>query len=187
MGEIVFSYMAKKITITETQFNQLCKCLTEARSSVGGMRNNSVDRFLPITKERSILSEGIDWEVDEDMRGGTIVFSTDVNAVQLSDNQFINWLKQKVATINNRIGAVKKIDAVANAHNLVAWTIGHNYNGRYKAKNGKTFGENSLTLDIVNAEDKELVSIATDICEAFSQECVLLKLNNGKVYFVDPS
>lgn len=179
--------MSKKITITESQFKKLYECLTEAKSSIGGMRNNSVNRFLPITKERSIISEGIDWEVDDDIRGGTIVFSTDVNAVTMHDNRFINAVKQKMATLKNRINATKKVDAVANAHNLVGWTIGHNYDGRYKAKNGKNFGENSLTLDIVGVSDDDLINIATDICKSFSQECVLLKLTSGKVYFINGS
>ena len=179
--------MGKRIYITENQFNMLFECLTESKSSIGGMRNNSVNKFLPIVKERSIVSEGIDWGVDDDIRGGTIVFSTDINAVQLHDNKFINFLKQKLATIKNRLNATKKIDAVANAHNLVGWTIEHNYDGRYKAKNGKNFGENSLTLDIVGVSDDDLIAIATDICKAFQQECVLLKLISGKVYFINQS
>ena len=49
----------------------------------------------------------------------------------------------------------------------------------YKAKNGKNFGENSLTLDIVGVSDDDLISIATDICKSCQQECVLLKLISG--------
>jgi len=180
--------MGKKIIITENQLKDIIfECLNEAKSSIAGMKANSVNKFLPISKERSIISEGIDWEVDNDIRGGTIVFSTDINAVQLHDNKFINFLKQKLATIKNRLNATKKIDAVANAHNLVGWTIGHNYDGRYKAKNGKNFGENSLTLDIVGVSDDDLIAIATDICKSFQQECVLLKLISGKVYFINQS
>ena len=123
--------MAKKITITENQFkNIIYESLTEATSSIGGMRANSANKFLPISKERSILSEGIEWDVDDDIRGGTIVFSTDVNAVNLTSNKFINLLKQKIETIKNRFNATKKIDKVANSHNLVGWTIGRNYDGR---------------------------------------------------------
>lgn len=180
--------MAKKIIITENQFkNIVLDCINEAKSSIAGMKANSVDKFLPISKERSIMSEGIDWEVDSDMRGGTIVFSTDVNAVKLTDNGFINFFKQKLETIKNRFNATKKIDKVANAHNLVGWTIGRNFDGRYKAKNGKNFGENSLTIDIVGVSDNDMISIATDICRSFTQECVLLKLTNGKIYFINPN
>lgn len=180
--------MAKKIIITENQFkNIISECLNEATSSIGGMKANSVDRFLPISKERSIVSEGIDWEVEDDIRGGTIVFSTDVNAVRLTDNKFLNLLRQKIETIKNRFNATKKIDKVANEHKLVGWTIGNNFNGRYKAKNGKNFGENSLTVDIVGVSDSDMISIATDICKSFMQECVLLKLANGKIYFINPN
>ena len=180
--------MAKKIFITENQFkNIVLECINEANSSIGGMRANSVNKFLPISKERSIMSEGIDWDVDSDVRGGTIVFSTDVNAVKLNDNEFINFLKQKIETIKNRLNVAKKVDKVANEHNLVGWTIGYNFDGRYRAKNGKNFGENSITVDIVGVSDDDMISIATDICKSFMQECVLLKLTNGKVYFINPN
>lgn len=185
-----------KLVINKSDFDNIVKecvdkavkkhiCLTEATSSISGMKSNSVNRFLPISKERSILSEGIDWAVDEDLRGGTIVFSTDVNAVKLSENGVLNFVKQKIATLKNRLNATSQIDKIANANNLVGWTIGHNYDGRYAAKNGKNFGENSLTLDIVGVKDDVMVKIAEEICRVFLQECVLLKLTNGKVYFIN--
>ena len=132
------------------------------------------------------LSEGIDFEISGDETGGTIVFSTDVNAVPMSKNKIVNWIKQKVATINNRLTATSKIDRVAQDNELVGWTIGKGLSGRYTAKNGKAFGENSLSLDLVGIPTDKLLKIATELCNLFNQESVLVKdYNTQKVYFVN--
>ena len=55
--------------------------------------------------------------------------------VELSPNKIKNWLKQKIATISNRLQSTKKIDKIADKHQLIGWTIGHYLDGRYKAKN----------------------------------------------------
>lgn len=115
------------------------------------------------------------------------MFSTDVNAIEKSPNKVINFIKQKFETIINRVKATKMIDKIANAHNLVGWTIGHYFDGRYVAKNGKNFGENSLTIDVVGVKDKVMINIAEEVCRAFEQESVLLKLHSGRILFINPS
>ena len=135
----------------------------------------------------SMLNEGIQFEPSENEKGGIIVFSTDVNAEKQSENKIINWLKQKMKTIGNRLNATKKIDKIASDNELVGWTIGHYLNGRYTSpKNGKQYGENSLSLEIIGVNFETLMKIAIEICSSFSQESVLLKdYSSGRVLFFD--
>lgn len=137
----------------------------------------------------SMINEGIQFEPSEDKKGGIIVFSTDVNAEKQSENRFINFLKQKMKTISNRLNATKKIDKIAAKNELVGWTIGHYLDGRYTSpKNGKQYGENSLSLEIIGVDFEKLYTIAMEICDSFSQESVLLKdFSSGRVLFVDKS
>lgn len=44
------------------------------------------------------------------------------------------------------------IDKVAHKNEPVGWTIGKYLNGRYRTKNGKTFSENSLSLEIIGVD-----------------------------------
>ena len=147
---------------------------------------------LRYVKEKEIescqndLLENIDYEFDNEEQGGIITFSTDVNAVELSPNKLINWIKQKIKTLENRLLKNKKIDKVANDNGVAAWTVGHYLDGRYKAKNGKNFGENSLSLEIIGITSKQLQKIAEDICNAFDQETVLVKdFIKNKIYLVN--
>ena len=135
----------------------------------------------------SSLNEGIQFEPSPDKKGGIIVFSTDVNAEKQSDNKIINWLKQKMITISNRLNATKKIDKIAADNKLVGWTIGHYLDGRYTSpKNGKQYGENSLSVEIIGVDFEQLMKISMELCAAFRQESVLLKdYSSGRVLFVD--
>lgn len=135
----------------------------------------------------SMLNEGIQFEPAPDKKGGMIVFSTDVNAEKQSENKVVNWLKQKMMTITNRLNATKKIDKIAADNELVGWTIGHYLDGRYTSpKNGKQYGENSLSLEIIGINFETLVKIAMEICSSFTQESVLVKdYSSGRVLFVD--
>lgn len=163
------------------------ECLTESKSSISGMRNNSVDRFLPVVKERSISSEGIDWETDNDIRGGTIVFPSETGAERLLDEGSVNSIKQIISTARNRVDPAKPVGNAANVGNPPGWTVGHNYDGRYMAKKGKGFDGDSTTLDIAGISDEDLVRVATDICKSLRQECVLLRLAGGKVCLIGQS
>jgi len=146
---------------------------------------------INVTKNNTIASsgianEGIDFTPDEEHRGGVIVLSTDVNAKVLDSNKFINWIKQKAHTLNNRINGVKKIDTTSVKHNLLGWTVGKFLSGRYHSnKTGKTYGENSLSVELIGVTSNELISIAEELCKKFEQESVLVKdYNNGSVYFI---
>ena len=109
------------------------ECLNEARSWSEGMKKNGCPS-INYGKSRTIMSEGIQYEPESNEKGGIIVFSTDVNAVELSPNRIANWVKQKFATFKNRRNSTKMVDRIANKNNLIGWTIGHYLDGRYRAK-----------------------------------------------------
>ncbi len=162
------------------------ECLNEARCWSEGMKLNSFPKIRHID-ERVILSGGIDFEPPANKKGGIIVFSTDVNAIRLYPNKIANWIKQTLVTVSNRTTATNKIDKIAKKHESEGWTIGHYLDGSYTAKNGKQFGENSLSVEIVGIDFGTLLHITEDLCHSFEQESLLLKdCSSGRVLFVKP-
>lgn len=129
----------------------------------------------------------IDWEIPDDEMGGIIVFSQEVNAVKLSENRLVNWIKQRVSTIRNKTVGESSIDKIAKKHNLVGWTIGNFLKGRYTGKNGRVYSENSLSVEIIGVTDEVLIKIAEELCREFDQETVLVKTYSEKnrIFFVN--
>lgn len=117
---------------------------------MNALRESHMWGSIEATKDRMLMSEGIEWnnsqtrinegirdDIAPEKKGGIIVFSTDVNSVELSPNKVVNWLKQKFATLRNRMQSTSKIDKYGRKYNLGGWTIGHYLDGRYTAKNQK--------------------------------------------------
>lgn len=170
---------------------------------MNAMKESYMWGMIEATKDKMLISEGIDWNnsvrVNEgvdlatekemlDKKGGIIVFSTDVNAVELSPNRVVNWLKQKFTTLRNRMQSTSKIDKYGKKYNLAGWTVGHYLDGRYTDKNGNFYGENSLSVEIIGVSTDEMISIAEDICREFNQESVILKdYTSHRILFIDPS
>lgn len=140
--------------------------------------------ILPFAKESD--SEGKDWErfLFRGEPGGTIVFSTDVNSKVLSDNSIKNRILQVYETYKNRFFAKRILDRIRRRHSVYAWTIGQYLIGTYTGDvDGKTYNENSLSIDVIGIDKDMLFKIAKDLLGIFNQESVLVKWN-GKVYFV---
>ena len=139
-----------------------------------------------ITEENTILREAIEWETPDDERGGIISLSTDCNALELNKNRFVNTLKQFINTWKQRLTYTKRIDKVAQDHNLMGWTVGKFLNGRYTGRNGKVWNENSVTIEVIGVTSDKLLNISKDLCNEFHQESVLVKdYNTNKVMFVN--
>lgn len=191
----------KKINLTQKQIDEsIDRLLTEIYGhellypNRGGAYNGNSYLAKAIKHKNegllysSFLNEGVQFEPSADEKGGIIVFSTDVNAVVMSDNRFVNFIKQKLTTIANRLNATKKIDQIAKSNELIGWMVGHHLDGRYTAKNGKQYGENSLSVEIIGVNFITLTKIAEELCRSFKQESVLVKdFSSGRVLFVDPS
>ena len=78
------------------------------------------------------------------------------------------------------------VDKRAKDRNFGGWTIGKYLNGRYTAKNGSTFSENSISIEVLGITFNELIDFATALCRDFEQEAVLVKsYENNRVVFVN--
>ena len=144
--------------------------------------NNSQNENKFTISRDSVFSESV--EKFDGPRGGCIVFSTDVNSRKLDDNSLKNWAKQKLTTVKNRLFSSKMLDKIRKEFNVYAWTVGHSLHGVYTGDNGRTFDENSISLDIVGVTRDQLFKIAERVCGDFKQESVLIKdYDTNQVYF----
>lgn len=145
-----------------------------------------------------IISEDIHSEQYgmKNYRGGIIVFSTDVNAVKLHDNKFINIIKQYLKTFSQRINKDKKVHNVINTFNkendsddfIGAYSFGNFFKGKYVGDNGEMFNDKSLALEINGLSSLGLMRLAEYISKEFLQETVLVKdLNRNKIYLANAS
>lgn len=123
--------------------------------------------------------------------GGDIVFSTDVNSIELSKCGFKDWLVQKYNTLTNRFKSRKILDSLWKKNDwkkndINAWTASRGFRGIYTGKNGKIFDEKSIVINIVGQKFRKVVKVAKEICEEFNQECVMVKdCETNQVYFID--
>ena len=141
-----------------------------------------------------VLDEGVhDTQYGmSEYRGGIIVFSTDVNAVELDKNKLLNKIKQVVATFKNRFKRNTIIHGVMNKFNkeggeyIGAYSVGNFFKGRYVGDNGEMYNENSLSVEINGLSSESLLKVAEMIAQEFMQETVLVKdLNKNKIYTAD--
>ena len=146
---------------------------------------NSLDKSNDINAQ--VLQESIRQELDENRLGGIIVLSTEVNAIKLSKNKLINFLKQKYLNVANSISKDKKIkDVLARNLSEVGWTVGNFLRGRYVDEHKNVYDEKSFCVEINGITNNKLIKVAEDLCKEFNQDTVLVKLYNPpRILFVD--
>lgn len=182
-----------KTTLVKGGGNSFCEALRNTNNNF----DIGIDKVL-FTVGEDVVNED---EQDDELRksiddhrskaeevgyGGAIVFSTDVNSVELSKWGFKNWLIQKWKTFTNRFKSMNILDKLRRKNDIYAWTVGKGFHGVYTGKNGKTFDENSLVLDIIGQKFIKVVKVAKEICEEFDQECVMVKdYETNQIYFID--
>jgi hypothetical protein len=148
---------------------------------VSSMKLNNI---MPI-----YLYEGIDFELENP--GGMIIFSTDLNSTLANAETFIEKVKfffeSKWKTFLNRLDVSKRLKKILlDKYKQPGYTLGKNFRGAYKGKNGITFNEKSFTIDIAGIDSDILILIAAQICREFKQESVMVRdFNKTKVYFVN--
>ena len=103
-------------------------------------------------------------EVPEDKLGGIIVFPQS-NDSQLSADKLANWLKERFST-------------------SAVWSVGNFMNGRHYSKNGKVYSEESISVEITRISDEALIETGEELCRAFNQDDVLIKLYSDRYRFV---
>ena len=169
------------------KFNKMNGSFNEALKMNGFSVNNNTNSqkdYIFMNKD-GIIKEAIDFEFEK--KGGIIVFSTDVNTLDYSDNEFINKVKQVMTSIMNKVFTKKKVSKVMKKHDKVyGFTIGKFVKGRYKAKDGSIYDENSTSVEIIGIDSDTLLSVAEDIAAEFNQETVLVKdYQQDKIYLAD--
>jgi len=134
----------------------------------------------------SELTEEIDFEFED--KGGVIVFSVNVNAVELSKNKLVRFIKNQFETATNILFKTDKINKVIkNNPKILGVTIGNFVKGRYKAKDGSLYDESSLSVEIVGITSDVLNKTAEELAQEFKQETVLVKnYHENKIYLVKP-
>ena len=130
------------------------------------------------------LTEEIDFEFED--KGGIIVFSVEVNAVELSKNKLVKFIKNKIETAKNILFKSSKINKVIqNNPEVYGVTIGNFVRGRYKAKDGSLYDEISLSIEIVGISSDVLNKVAEELAKEFKQETVLVKnYEENRTYLV---
>ena len=172
----------------DSLFEAMKNMANEGRFKVGPSREKCM-YVIADKSDTPFIDEGEDgkdkWEMYlfNSEGGGTIVFSTDVNAVELTKNSFKNRLMQIYEAFKNRTFALKILDKFRRRNNVYAWTIGRYLVGTYTGQNGKTFNENSISIDVVGIGKDRLFKIAEELKDTFKQESVLVRWN-GMVYFI---
>lgn len=118
-------------------------------------------------KDNMLLSEGVQGESGKYDKGGIIVIPTDANAIQPDIHEMADWIKQK--------------------DEWSGWSVGHYFDGKYNAKNGKLYDNNALSVEIIGGDTDMMIRIAEDLCRDFKQDCVLLKdYSSHQILLIDP-
>ncbi len=196
----------------EKKVNKLCKVVSEeynckithfrdikrgGRGSYGyipGYADRSLWKLASsydYISEDGIITEGIapeQYGLDKH-KGGVIVFSTDVNALDVSKSKIKNYMKSKYRTIINRLFYGKKVSDIITKKfsEIGAFSIGNSFRGRY-VSNGRVFNEKSVSLEVLGMPTDVLMRLAAQVAKDFSQETVLLKdYNTGRNLLIDKS
>lgn len=103
-------------------------------------------------------------DVPDDKKGGIIVFPQSDDA-QLTVDKLANWLKERFST-------------------SAGWSVGNFLHGRHYSKNRKVYFDESLSVEITGISDESLIETGEELCRAFNQDDVLIKLYSDRYRFV---
>jgi len=133
--------------------------------------------------------KAVDFELANSV--GVIIFSTDLDATIVKVETFSDMVKfffdSKWKAFLNRLNVSDKLrNILLDKYTKPEYTLGRNFTGSYKNKNGITINKNSFTIGIVGVDSDVLILIASEICKEFKQETVMVRdFNKSKVYFVN--
>lgn len=195
INEITYFHPSGRMTLPNGSNYQQGGFLKECRDNEKKFNLTTERTLYKFNGDGEVISEAISPEQYGlvDYRGGIIIFSTDVNAENLSNNVILNKIKQLFQTFYQRINKNKLLGNVINSFNkenpdkeIGAFSIGKFFYGKYVSKNGQIFNENSTSIEINGVDSKTLLGVAELICKEFRQETVLVKdLNNNKIYLAN--
>ena len=115
------------------------------------------------------------------------------HSIRYDENKVICSSDNLLAEVDsrNRLGGIivlsANINDISKCNDIFAWTVGKYLHGRYKAKDGTIFDENSISVELLNVSVDTIISFAEELCKEFSQETVLVKLyGEDRILFVKP-
>lgn len=82
---------------------------------------------------------------------------------------------------------LSELESIVQKHDPAGWTTGRFFKGRYTAKNGNVYSEDSLSVEIIGLSDDELTETAEELCRTFSLDSVLIKsyTERYQIYIVE--
>jgi hypothetical protein len=134
-----------------------------------------------------------------DYRGGILIFSIDVNSLELSSDFLIKLAKKKLKTNSNRFFIKSKLGIIVTRFNTLdkkngsgniddyigAFSIGNFFSGSYNGDNSKVFNENSISFEVNGISSKGLIYLAEEIANELNQETLLVNdMNVNKRFLV---
>ena len=126
-------------------------------------------------------------------RGAYNGFGYLAHSIRYDENRVICSSNNILAEVDsrNRLGGIivlsANINDISKCNDIFAWTVGKYLHGRYKAKDGTIFDENSISVELLNVSVDTIISFAEELCKEFSQETVLVKLyGEDRILFVKP-
>jgi hypothetical protein len=182
----VKNFDSSKKTYEQIGASSLMEGLKLNGFSINKKHDPDAQTFYIQPNVESELNEEIDSEFED--KGGVIVFSVNVNAVELSKNKLVRFIKNQFETATNILFKTDKINKVIkNNPEIFGVTIGNFVKGRYKAKDGSLYDESSLSIEIVGITSDVLNKVAEELAQEFKQETVLVKnYDENKIYLVKP-
>lgn len=133
--------------------------------------------------------KAVDFELANSV--GVIIFSTDLDATIVKAETFSDMVKfffdSKWKAFLNRLNVSDKLrNILLDKYTKPEYTLGRNFTGSYKNKNGIIINKNSYTIGIDGVDSDILILIASELCKEFKQETVMVRdFNKSKVYFVN--
>ena len=115
------------------------------------------------------------------------------HSIRYDENKVICSSDNLLAEVDsrNKLGGIivlpANINDIPKCNDIFAWTIGKYLHGKYKAKDGTIFDENSISVELLSVSIDIIISFAEELCKEFSQETVLVKLyGEDRILFVKP-
>lgn len=131
---------------------------------------------------KSNITERLD-KVPDNIKGGQIVFSPDVN-VSPEGASLFSKIKSYVPNMLRRFGAKGKVKEYLDA-NTGGYSLGNFFTGRYIDEKDNVYDEKSLSLDLLYLDTESLMKVAEDIRSMFNQDSVLVfNRNDNSIGFL---
>lgn len=113
-------------------------------------------------------------------KGGIIILPSPEKNIDINGSQFTDYLNIMYDKIVDYLFEQKNINNILSKKDLIlGCSVGNFFNGRYHARNGQLYSNNSVTLEITNLSFEQLVMIAEYLIKELKQKSILVKDYNS--------